>query len=163
MQERTLVAYATKHGSTREVAERIGELTGGDVWPAHAVESLEHYGAVVLGGALYMGRWHKDAHRFLKRFEAELGERPLAVFALGPVGQEPVDAAQSRAQLDKALAGHPTVRPVGVEVFGGRIDPTQLRFPFSHLEAADSRDWDAIERWAAELPQLLRPRLPVPV
>ena len=127
------------------------------------MESLEHYGAVVLGGALYMGRWHKDAHRFLTRFEEELGERPFAVFALGPVGDEPVDAAQSRAQLDKALAGHPAVRPIGVEVFGGRIDPTQLRFPFSHLAAADSRDWDAIDRWAAELPHLLRPRAPAAV
>ncbi|HTZ04418.1 MAG TPA: flavodoxin domain-containing protein [Gaiellaceae bacterium] len=163
MQERILVAYATKHGSTREVAERIGELTGGDVRSARAVDSLERYGAVVLGGALYMSRWHKDAHRFLKRFESELGERPLAVFALGPIGQEPVDATQARGQLDKALADHPAVRPVAVEIFGGRIDPTQLRFPFSRLEAADSRDWDAIERWAAELPQLLRPRLPVPV
>jgi menaquinone-dependent protoporphyrinogen oxidase len=163
MHERILVAYATKHGATREVAERIGELTGGDVRPAQAVESLEDYGAVVLGGALYMGRWHKDAHRFLQRFEAELRERQLAVFALGPVGDEPVDAGQSRGQLEKALAGHRAVRPIAVEVFGGRIDPTQLRFPFSHLSAADSRDWDAIDRWAAELPQLLRPRLPAPV
>jgi len=127
------------------------------------VDSLEHYGAVVLGGALYLGRWHKDAHQFLRRFEEELRERPFAVFALGPIGQEPVDATQSRGQLDKALAAHPAVRPLAVEIFGGRIDPTKLRFPFSHLEAADSRDWEAIDRWAVGLPQLLRPRLPVSV
>jgi menaquinone-dependent protoporphyrinogen oxidase len=141
------------------VAERIGETIearGGsvEVRPADDVVQLDGYDAVVLGGSLYMGRWHKGAHRFLDRFEHELAVRPLAVFALGPVGEEPVDAKGAREQLDKALARHPGVTPHEVEIFGGRIDPSQLAFPFSRMQARDARDWNAIEAWAEELEAL---------
>jgi menaquinone-dependent protoporphyrinogen oxidase len=168
MDGRLLVAYATKHGSTREVAERIGEVidAGGasvEVRPADVVVQLDGYDAVVLGGSLYMARWHKGAHRFLSRFEPELAERPLAVFALGPVGDEPVDPRQAREQLDKALERHHGVQPVAVEVFGGRIDPSQLPFPFSRMAASDARDWDVIEAWAKTLPELLESRSALPV
>ena len=65
---RVLVAYGTKHGSTREVAEAIGEVlrkraVEADVRPAAEVKDLSPYSAVVLGGALYTGRWHPDARR----------------------------------------------------------------------------------------------------
>jgi menaquinone-dependent protoporphyrinogen oxidase len=84
-----LVAYATKRGSTREVAAEVARIirqSGPEVEisPAREVKSLDRYGAVVLGGALYMGRWHKDARRLLKRYRSELASLPLAVFALGP-------------------------------------------------------------------------------
>jgi len=67
-----LVAYATRYGSTQEVAEAIGETLreqglGVEVRPAREVRTLEGYDAVVLGAALYMYRWHKDARRFLSR------------------------------------------------------------------------------------------------
>src|ERR1700686_1821403 len=86
---RILVAYATKHGSTIEVADAIATaLRDGehevDVAPAAAVRALDGYRAVVLGGALYMGRFHEDAVGFLKRHRHALREVPLAVFALGP-------------------------------------------------------------------------------
>jgi menaquinone-dependent protoporphyrinogen oxidase len=159
MDGRLLVAYATRHGSTREVAERIGETIearGGavEVRPADDVVQLDGYEAVVLGGSLYMGGWHRGAHRFLDRFEQELMERPLAVFALGPTGDGPVDAKGARQQLDKALARHHDIVPTAVAVFGGRIDPTELPFPFSRMKASDARDWSAIEAWADELAAL---------
>jgi len=53
--------------------------------------------------------------------------------------------------LEDALARYPDLHPVAVGVFGGVIDPTHLRFPFSRMAACDARDWQQIHRWAAEL------------
>ena len=77
-----------------------------DIQTMREVRTLEGYDAVVLGAALYMFRWHKDARRFLSRHRNALTERPVAVFALGPV-HDPYDEEEwqdSRAQLDKELA-----------------------------------------------------------
>jgi len=152
-----LVAYATKHGSTGEVAEAIAEELKGlglevELRELRKVRSLDGYGAVVIGAPLYMGRWQKDARKFVKRHGKELEELPVAVFALGPLKLTEEDVASSREQLDHALALAPELRPATVEVFGGAVDPTKLRFPFSKMEAGDARDWDAILAWARSLP-----------
>ena len=160
-----LVAYASKHGSTREVADAICESLHraglrAHLRPAADVDDLEGYGAVVLGAPIYMGRWHRHAHRFLRRHEKNLTDRPLAVFALGPVSEEASDWRQSREHLDAALARH-EVDPVRVEMFGGKVDPAQLLFPFSHLKGGDYRDWNAVAAWAAGLPAALGIRSPL--
>ena len=155
-----LVAYATKHGSTHEVAETIAaRLAEAGVethtLPADRVRSLDEYAAVVLGAPLYMGRWHGDARAFLRRFRHELEARPLAVFALGPVEDEEEQWKGARKQLDAALARFPGLAPASVGVFGGAIVPETLHFPFSRMPAGDLRDWDAIEEWTARLPDAL--------
>jgi menaquinone-dependent protoporphyrinogen oxidase len=153
---RVLVAYATKRGSTREVAQAVMSvlLDRGlevDFRPAAEVEDVADYDAVVLGGALYIGRWHADARRFIHRHRDELGERPFAVFGLGPRTLEPKEVEESRSQLTRALAKTPGLRPESVAVFGGVVDPAQFHFPLTHLPASDARDWDAIEAWAADV------------
>ncbi len=153
---KVLVAYATKRGSTREVAEAVAATLSEhglsvDVEPAAAVRSLDPYEAVVLGGALYTGRWHGDARRFLDEHEHALAVRTVAVFGMGPQTLDEHDVAQSRAQLDKALAKVPDVTPSSVAIFGGVVDPAKLHFPFSRMPASDARDWDAIEAWATEI------------
>jgi menaquinone-dependent protoporphyrinogen oxidase len=150
---KVLVAYASKHGSTREVAEAIaGALAERgytvEVRSAHEVTSVEPYAAVVVGGALYTGRWHRDARVFLARHRHALAERPVAVFGMGPRTLADAEVAGSRKQLDRALAAVPEVPPASVAIFGGVVDPSQLRFPFSRMPASDARDWDAIEAWA---------------
>ena len=155
-----LVAYATKHGSTREVADAIGAalLEHGllvDVLSAQDVHSLEPYAGVVLGGALYMGRWHRDAREFLKRHEKALESIPLAVFGMGPKTLDDADVAGARAQLDAALAKTPTLTPDDIAVFGGVIDPAKLRFPLSRLPASDARDWDAIHEFTERAASLM--------
>jgi menaquinone-dependent protoporphyrinogen oxidase len=162
MTEPILVAYATRRGSTREVADalaaRLRELGHTvEVRPAEHVEDVERYGAVVLGGALYTGRLHRDARQFLKRHRTLLAERPLAVFALGPATLSEEDVAGSRRQLDRALARVPDLHPAAVAIFGGVVDPAKLPFPFSNMNASDARDWDAIEAWATEVAGLLSP------
>jgi menaquinone-dependent protoporphyrinogen oxidase len=166
MDSEVLIAYASKHGSTAEVAHAIAAelaVTGvtADVLEADDADDVSRYCAVVVGAPLYTGRWHRDALRFLRRKGATLQGMPVAVFALGPIKDEAAQFEGSRAQLDRALARLDWLDPVGVEVFGGAIDPAKLHFPFSHMPAADIRDWKAIRAWARTLPALLRLRVPV--
>jgi menaquinone-dependent protoporphyrinogen oxidase len=162
--DRVLVAYATKHGSTREVAEAIATTLqeqglSVDLKAADACPTLDGYGAVVLGGALYMGHWHKDARRFLDRHRDALATMPFAVFAMGPKDLEPASLADARRQLVPALKHAPEPGPIAVEIFGGVIDPSQLHFPFDHMPTSDARDWDAIRAWARDLARQFQPVL----
>jgi menaquinone-dependent protoporphyrinogen oxidase len=151
-----LVGHATKHGSTIEVAEAIAAALRDsghevDVAAAADVRALDGYSAVVLGGALYMGRLHQDAAGFLERHRRALEEIPLAVFAMGPKTTAEADVAASRKQLDHALGAVPDLAPVAVAIFGGVVDPSKLRFPFKRMPASDARDWDAIGAWSREV------------
>ena len=127
------------------------------------VRSLAGCGAVVLGAPLYMFRWHKDARRFLSRHREALTERPVAIFALGPV-HDPHDEKEwqgSREQLDKELDQFPWLRSVALEIFGGTFDPAELSFPINLLAgkepASDIRDWAAIRAWVRDLAGKLQP------
>lgn len=151
-----LVAYATKHGSTREVAADVARVIRQsgmevEIRPAREVKNLEPYRAVVLGGALYMGRWHKDARKLIKRHSAKLESLPLAVFAMGPKEITPEALERANAELARALAETLDVHPYSTAIFGGVIDPGKLRFPFNRMPAGDARDWDAIQKWAEEV------------
>jgi menaquinone-dependent protoporphyrinogen oxidase len=149
---RLLVTYATQHGSTEEVAKSIAaQLRDADhdveFLPAGSVDDLTSYDGIVLGGAIYMGRWHGEARRFVRRHHAALQRLPFAVFALGPLSLEEEDVASSRKQLDAALA-RLDVEPDLVRVFGGVVDPAKLHFPFTRMAKTDARDWEAINDWA---------------
>ena len=160
-----LVAYATKYGATREVAEAVAAALrghGADVKVRAAGEAIDvdRYSAVVLGGALFYFRWHRDAKRFLTHHRAALVRLPVAVFALGPLGDSAEEMKDAREQLDGILAKSPWLSPASVAVFGGRLDPARLRFPDANpamkkLPACDLRDWDAIQDWANSLPTTL--------
>jgi menaquinone-dependent protoporphyrinogen oxidase len=149
-----LVAYATKHESTHEVAEAIAARLRDEGWVvevrrAGEVSDLDRYSAVVLGSAIYTGRIHRDARGFLGVHHDALAQLPFAVFAMGPQTTAPDDVAASRAQLERGLAHAPA--PLATAVFGGVVDPEKLHFPFNRMKATDARDWDAIDAWAGEL------------
>ena len=156
-----LVAYATKYGSTREVAEAIASALierGVDAVarPAGEVKGLEGYSAVVLGTALYFFRWRRKAHRFLSRNRSALESLSVAVFGLGPIEDTPEQFQAAREHLDKGLSKHKWLSPASVAVFGGRLDPAHLRFPdnnpaFRRMAPSDTRDWDAVRSWARGL------------
>ena len=164
MSDTILVGYATRYGSTQQVAEVIAETLREsrlvvDLKPLREVRSLDGYHAVVIGAPLFMFHWHKDALNFLSRQRQALQARPVAVFALGPVN-DPYDNMEwqdSRAQLDKELAQFPWFSPLALEIFGGKYDPATLRFPLKIFAgaapASDIRDWDAIRAWACGLEQ----------
>jgi menaquinone-dependent protoporphyrinogen oxidase len=161
-----LVAYGTRYGSTREVAEAVAvtlEEPGieTDVKSAREVRSLDGYAGVVLGTPLYMGALHKDVRALLERNQQALEELPFAVFALGPVkSADGLD--DSREQLFTALAKVAVPAPVATGVFVGAYDPARLAFkdrmiaalPASPLHgetAHDDRDWEAIRAWTRDL------------
>ncbi len=176
MENTVLVAYASKYGSTQEVAEAVVAVLrerGLEVaiQPMRKVRTLEGYRIVVLGAPLYIGAWHKDALNFLSRHQEALAQRPVAVFALGPLSTDEKEMQGSRAQLDKELAKFPWLTPVALEMFVGKYDPAKLRFPDSliarlpasplhQMPASDVRDWTAIRAWASNLATKLQPALP---
>lgn len=162
MERTVLVAYASKHGTTREVAEsiasRLEELgLAVELEEAGRVRDVTPYDAVVVGGGLYTGRWHADARRLLKRNRRALAGKPLAVFGMGPDSLEESKVAESRQQLDRALAAFPELEPLAVTIFGGALEPESWRFPLNRLPAFDARDWDAIRAWAGEIAEKLAP------
>lgn len=146
-----LVAYATKNGSTQQVAEAITAAlresgTHVVIRPAGTVrESVAGYDLVVVGAPLYSGRWHRDAHRFLKRHRYELATVPVAVFGMGPRNDTAQAWQRSRAQLGRALAKHGWLSPVTVTVFGG-VDPPR----HGSQPRRDIRNWHTIHGWAAD-------------
>lgn len=165
MSGRVLVAYATKHHATGEIAEAIGDALRAhglmtDVVPAHEVGSVDQYGAVVLGSAVYMGRWRKDAMRVLKKNRSALAERDVWLFSSGPV-----DDPAKELTPEEACKAVKWTRPKKVEalaaeigahehaVFAGRIDESgsvarkgmARALPEEHR---DQRDWDMICAWA---------------
>lgn len=175
METRALVAYASKYGSTQQVAEAVAAALreGGlavDVQPMRKVQSLAGYAVVVLGAPFYLGAWHKDAQEFLARHREALTEAAVrvAIFALGPLGADEQEWQAARAALDAELAKYSWLAPEAAEVFGGKFDPGKLRFPdtmivalpaspLHGLPACDLRDWAAIRAWAARLAAELQP------
>lgn len=161
-----LVGYATRYGSTQEVAEAIAATLreGGlevDLQPLRAVRTLAAYRAAVLGAPLYMFHWHKDALNFLSRHREALTGQPVAIFALGPFHADEKELKDARGQLDKELAKFTWLTPAAIEIFGGKFDPQKLSFPYNLLPAlknmppSDARDWPAIRAWASNLAQTL--------
>jgi menaquinone-dependent protoporphyrinogen oxidase len=156
-----LVAYGSKRGSTKEIAEAIGETLGEmglsvDVVPALHVDLISRYDAVVLGGALYMTRWHPDARRFGRRFARAMATRPVWLFSSGPLDHsaetKEIPPVRFVARLGERIGarGHAT--------FGGRLAPDATGFPAAAMArkmAGDFRDFDQIRAWATEIGQAL--------
>lgn len=162
MSPKILVAYATKHGTTSEVAQSIAGTLQElglivEVRDARRVDDIAPYEAVVIGGGLYMGKWHADARDMLKRHRHELAGKPFAVFGMGPDSLDESKVGESRRQLERSLAATPELEPIAVTIFGGALKPESWRFPFNRLPAFDARDWDAIRRWTEEVAGKLAP------
>ena len=158
-----LLTYATRFGSTQEVAEVITTAlreTGikVDLQPIQEVQRLGDYDGIVLGAALYNARWHQEAHQFLAKYQDVLMQRPVAIFALGPLNTGEAAMRNSRRQLDKELEKYPWLKPVAVEMFAGKYDPSKpgLGFFGRLLPARDYRNWGTIRAWANILPVQLQ-------
>jgi menaquinone-dependent protoporphyrinogen oxidase len=155
--KKILVAYGTKHGATRDIAERIGRtlreagLTA-EVLPSANAPDLSGYDAVVLGSGVYIGRWRKDAAKLLKQHEQELATKPIWLFSSGPTGKgDPVELTQGWRFPNNLQDVSDRVKPRGVTVFHGAIDSSKLNLlekrAVEMVKAlhGDFRDWDAVE------------------
>jgi menaquinone-dependent protoporphyrinogen oxidase len=155
---RVLVASASKHGSTAEIARTIGaSLTfrqiEADVRPAESVTSLEGYDGVILGSGVYMGHWLEPAKRFIQQHTEDLLRRPVWLFSSGPLG----DPAKPGEDPADAAALVEATRALEHRVFPGSLWKEDLGIAERAMVAAvrapegDFRPWAEIDDWAGQI------------
>lgn len=169
MGEQILVAYGTKYGSTAEIADAIATALREDGFEvelrrAREVRGVDGYAAVVLGSAVYMGRWRGEALRVLKRRRAALAERPVWLFSSGPVGDPAKDDDPKAERWLRPPKVQALARQIGARdhaVFGGSV--TEEGGPLRRKIAKDTpdewrdrRDWDEVRAWAHEVGEVVR-------
>lgn len=167
-----LVAYASRHGATTGIAERIHERLGErghDVTLRQVaeVDEVSSYDAVVVGSAAYVGAWLKEAAEFVRRNQAVLADRPVWLFSSGPIGTETVDE-KGRDVLEATIPREfaefdPQIHPRDMKIFFGAFDPdappigvlehigslfTRMERVRQQMPAGDFRDWPAIDAWS---------------
>jgi menaquinone-dependent protoporphyrinogen oxidase len=158
---RTLVTYVSKHGSTRGIAEAIGRRlrergVDAEVRPIGDGDGLEGYDAVVVGSAVYLGSWMKEAQAFLERHAEALRTVPVWLFSSGPTAEDPLDRAVSAKQLRQLDA----VGARDHHLFRGALDPEGLGFlerravKMAKQPLGDFREWSDVERWADSISDL---------
>jgi menaquinone-dependent protoporphyrinogen oxidase len=151
-----LVAYASKHGSTEEIAGFIADRLRergieAEPAPAQGVSDLSGVEAVILGSAVYLGSWMKEALEFVDRHLSTLRSIPVWLFSVGPLGTEIQDEEEQPKQLGELRE---KLRPRDHRLFFGALDRDKLGFGERMMVKAvkapegDFRDWDEIGAWA---------------
>lgn len=156
-----LVCYATRYGSTREIARIVGEELEASgltvsVMPVAEVRDPGEYDAIVIGSPLYMGKWLAEAREFVSRFRYPLQGRPVAVFSVGYSLKD-----RTKEHLRSGEAALADVRlylaPVNAGFFPGRVDPDQMSVVdrdmvrLGWVTPGDFRDEPLVRSWARDL------------
>ena len=157
---RVLVSYGSKMGGPAGIAELVGNaLTDAgfqvDVRPAPEVANLGPYDAVVIGGALYSGHWHREARRFVKRQASVLRSRPVWLFSSGPLNGSAAEEIPPVPQVQELVE---RIGARGHVTFGGRLPADAKGFPASAMARTNAGDWRDPERirgWAADVARKL--------
>jgi menaquinone-dependent protoporphyrinogen oxidase len=182
---KVLVAYATKHGATAGIAERIADVIRADgldvdIYPAATARNVETYDAFVIGAAAYMYHWLDEASSFVSDHRITLAAKPTWIFSSGPIGTEIVDK-NGRDVLEVARPKEfaeieSDIHPRDEHVFFGAYDPEappigmgerigtffiKAKIIKEQLPAGDFRDWPKIETWAHSIASELKSE-PVP-
>jgi menaquinone-dependent protoporphyrinogen oxidase len=159
-----LIAYASKYGATKEIAERVARVLERnavtvDVRDADSVSSLHAYDAIIIGSSLYFDNWLPSASELLESFQDELAQKPVWLFSSGlTVNVGPKDwlfPKNLQPLVNK-------VKPKSVALFGGKVDAKQLSLddwlinPSLRVEAGDYRNWQEIETWAQGIAKTLQ-------
>ena len=158
---RVLVTYGSTRGGTAGIAKWIARALAEegfqvDVLPTAEVEAVEDYDAVVVGGALYMARWHREARRFVRHYTEVLRARPVWLFSSGPLEEsEDLKDMPPVAQVQRLME---RIGARGHITFGGRLQPGARGFIASKMARTRAGDWrdprvvhDWAKRIAAEL------------
>jgi menaquinone-dependent protoporphyrinogen oxidase len=152
-----LVAYTSRAGSTRGVAERIAARLGSHGRDVHldpllGREEVYRFEAVVLGSPIYSGAWETEAVDFLLRNARALAGRPLWTFSVGWVGKNGITHdAQGLDEIERLAPAREH------RFFVGALDAADLkliqRIAFKRRggQSGDHRDWAAIDAWADEI------------
>jgi menaquinone-dependent protoporphyrinogen oxidase len=168
--EKVLVVYASRMGSTAEIAREIADqlIRRGhvvDVCSSAKAPDAPSYDAVIVGSAVHLNHWDKGALHYLQDQAPDLAERPTWLFQSGPCGPEPegqhAHAPHRISQLCSEIGAHES------KVFGGNLDPAHAvtwldRRLTAGVNAGDHRNWDDIRAWADSIAdELAAARVPV--
>jgi menaquinone-dependent protoporphyrinogen oxidase len=163
MANKALIAYASKYGATKEIAEKIGEVLKqegleADILPVKSIKSLADYQDIVIGSALYIGMWRKEAVNFLKKNEAELTGRRVWVFSTGPSGKgDPVELLKGERTGVNVKQIISRIKPRDTAVFHGNLNIKNMNFFEKWIVKrvgggfGDFRDWDMVNDWAKKV------------
>ncbi|WFN34668.1 flavodoxin domain-containing protein [Methanogenium sp. S4BF] len=158
---RVLIAYATKYGTTKEIAEEIQDVLGekgieSDLISVLETGRIDAYDAVILGSPVYMGKMLVEAREFCKQYRPYLMDKWLAIFVDGisccPPGS--TDISPLIAAIDEM---YEYVRPAMKTGFAGAFSPTDLSEADAQIAGmvrppvGDFRDHEAIRVWAQEV------------
>ena len=165
---KVLVAYASKYGATAEIAEKIGqslrqEGLPADVLPAKSVKNLAEYAAVVIGSAVYIAMWRKEASNFLKNNEKLLTEKPVWLFSTGPAGEgAPIQLLKGWRFPSGLKPVIDRIKPRDTAVFGGNVNAEKMNFfekwVIKNVKSpvGDFRDWEMINKWAKGIAEIVK-------
>ncbi|MCE1252851.1 MAG: flavodoxin domain-containing protein [Anaerolineae bacterium] len=162
---RILVTYATKAGSTGEVAAAIAEVLKSnglnvELLLMKHVSDLSLYQGAIIGGCIRMGKWLPEVNDFIKQHQQALNKMPVSYFLTCATLREDTEANRNKvaAVMDDAKA---LVNPYQIGLFAGKMDSSKLSFLDRSIAnmvgsvEGDFRDWNLIKAWAAEaLPRL---------
>lgn len=164
MATQVLIATASRHGSTFDIADEIARVLArrGCVVvdkAADEVDSIDRFDAVIVGSAVYMGRWLPEALSFVTRHATELATRSVWLFSSGPIGDppQPEGNPQGVAEMVQRIGA------LGHRVFPGRLETDRLglgeKVIAGMLRApkGDFRDFPAVTGWAGEIADTLNP------
>jgi menaquinone-dependent protoporphyrinogen oxidase len=168
MMTNILIAYASKYGSTKEIAERIGlilerEGFGVDVKDAATVSSLGPYQGVVVGSALYFDTWLPSASELLDSFQDELAKKNVWLFSSGITGEGDFSKMIEWSFPESLRPLLKAIQPKAIALFGGRVNAKNLELddwlvnPGVRVHSSDYRNWLDIEAWAKTIAVALRP------
>lgn len=169
--KKILVTYASRSGSTAEIAAAIGKSLSQngihvDIIPMQAVKDVSEYQAIVAGSAIRNRAWLPEAMEFVRTHRSELSQKRFATFTAC------ITLAMSNSdQYRKAVSDwiqpiRAQVKPVSEGLFAGMLDFTKLPFNWDTVKLRavvamgifpkeDRRDWHAINAWAEDLYPLL--------
>jgi menaquinone-dependent protoporphyrinogen oxidase len=163
MEKKVLVTYASKYGSTGGVADAIGkELCSKDVATDVVLiknaSNVSSYQGVVIGSAIYMGKWMSEAVDFVKKNKDILRHVPVAYFLVCMTLSQPTEKnrAEVLSYMDPILKAVPEIKPVDIGTFAGAMDYNNLSWLNKKIlkskgtPEGDFRDWNAIRTWAQE-------------
>lgn len=160
MDKKILVAYGSKRGSTAEIAEKIGETLRHkglqvDVLDAGIVRDLTPYSKIIIGSSVYIGLWHRNAVRLLKKNIEVLEKLPVWLFICGPTGpKNPIEQMNGWFFPKSLQPVIERIHPRSINCFGGKLVMKALN-PFEKwiinkvkAPEGDFRNWKDIVLWA---------------
>ncbi|MGE5465395.1 MAG: flavodoxin domain-containing protein [Betaproteobacteria bacterium] len=171
---KALIVYGTRGGSTKQIAEEIGKVFGGQGYAVTVKDAKDTRGVdvnvfdlVVVGSSVWANMWKRQATGFLKKNAKKLANKKVALFSSGLAGDDPANMAAANQSIAKAAAKFPAIKPLALAYFGGcvnfdspsfmaRLMANAMKKDFEKKgidtsKPVDHRDWDAIRKWAADV------------